>query len=189
MEEIWKDIKDYEGLYQVSNLGKIRSLDRYRYNGISYYIQKGKILKLQDDKNGYKVINLYKDKKVKNFKVHRIVAQAFIPNPENKEQINHIDGNKNNNQITNLEWCNCTENVRHAFTNNLMTQHNNTPVEQYSLDGSFLKKYNSISEAILELHLNKGAVSSISRCCQHIIPTAYGYIWEYSNNFKYRRYF
>lgn len=186
MEEIWKNIEGYEGLYQVSNLGNIKSLKKHRYNGINYYIQNEKLLKLQNDKNGYKVINLYKNKHIKNFKVHRLVAQAFIPNIEKKSEINHIDGNKQNNRIDNLEWCTETENMKHAFSNNLIKQHNNTVIDQYSLDGLFLHRWNSISEAIKALHLKESASSNISACCQHKKPTAFGYIWEYANNFKFR---
>lgn len=186
MEEIWKNIKGYEGLYQISNLGKVKSLERKRYNGQNYYMQQEKILKLQNDKYGYKTIMLHKDKKSKNLKVHRLVAQAFLTNPQNKLEINHKDGNKSNNCVNNLEWCTSIENVRHAFSNNLIKQHNNTNIEQYSLDGTLLCTWNSISEAVNALHLRKSASSNISACCQHKKPTAFGYIWEYANDLTYR---
>ncbi len=186
MKEIWKDIKNYEGLYQISNFGNVKSLEKYRYNGKKYYTQKEKILKQQVDKNGYKVIVLHRNKEIQAFKIHRLVAQAFIPNPKDKAEVNHIDGNKANNNIHNLEWVTTKENVHHAFKNHLVSQHNNTSVEQYSLDGTLLKKWNSISEAQRELKLKKSAISNISACCQHQKPTAFGYIWEYADNFEYR---
>lgn len=115
MDEIWKDIKDYEGLYQVSNLGRVRSLDKIviRTDGKNRH-QKGKILKLQISKYGYNVITLWNNNVSKQFKVHRLVAMAFIPNPNNLPQVNHIDEDKLNNKIDNLEWCTALENNRHS---------------------------------------------------------------------------
>ena len=118
--EIWKDISNYEGLYQVSNLGNIRSLNRYTNGRNSKRLIKGKILKVFKDKDGYMNVNLYKNAEIKQFKVSRLVAQAFIPNIDNKPQVNHIDGNRYNNQVSNLEWCTSRENNLHAFRNNLM---------------------------------------------------------------------
>ena len=106
MKEVWKDIKDYEGLYQVSNLGRIKSLSRFHYTGWGKnkgYIKKEKILKPRYDKKGYQMVVLYKNGIGKNFKVHRLVAEAFIPNPNNLPQINHKDEIKRNNIFTNLE--------------------------------------------------------------------------------------
>ena len=114
-DEVWKDIEGYEGLYQVSNFGDIKSLPKVRRNRSGTYIQKEKLLKLSNTSTGYKKVELYKDKKRKSFKVHRLVAQAFIPNPENKREVNHIDGNKHNNKVNNLEWVTSSENKIHAF--------------------------------------------------------------------------
>ena len=111
MIEIWKDIPEYEGLYQVSNLGNIRSF--YLKNG--RLSQKTKPIKLKKDRYGYLKLTLCKNKKYKYVTIHRLVAEAFIPNPENKLQVNHKDGNKFNNQVSNLEWCTCIENIHHAF--------------------------------------------------------------------------
>ena len=112
MEEIWKDIKEYEGLYQVSNLGRIKSLPR---NGT---VQVVKILNPCKDTYGYLRIKLSKNNKAKKYQVHRLVAQAFIPNPENKPQVNHLDGNKLNNYYKNLEWCTNGENQIHSYVLN-----------------------------------------------------------------------
>ena len=100
MEE-WKDIKNYEGLYQISSLGRVKSLPKERNNGINNEI----ILKQCTDKKGYKRVNLYKNKKSTRVLVHRLVAEAFLNNPNNYPLINHKDENPNNNKVENLEWC------------------------------------------------------------------------------------
>lgn len=118
--EIWKNIKGYETMYQVSNLGRVKSLARIRVcsNGNKLPI-KERILQGHTDTKGYIQVEL-KTAQSRNIKcVHRLVAEAFIENPENKEQVNHIDGNKKNNCVDNLEWCTCTENIRHAWANGL----------------------------------------------------------------------
>ena len=116
MSEIWKDIEGYEGLYQVSNYGRVRSLDRYvKQNHNTKQLKKGKLIQPIKDCKGYLRLKLCKENTSKRVKIHRLVAQAFIPNPENKPQVNHIDGNKTNNRIQNLEWCTNSENQIHAY--------------------------------------------------------------------------
>lgn len=100
MQEIWKDIPEYEGLYQVSNLGRIKSLPRK-----GTHTTKERIMNFTKSNKGYFIAVLSKDYKKKSFSVHRLVAQAFIPNPNNLPQVNHKDENKENNNINNLEWC------------------------------------------------------------------------------------
>lgn len=115
MDEVWEDIKGYEGYYQVSNLGNFRSKDRivkYKNNGFRLY--PGKSLLVEETPDGYKRILFMKDGIKERFMCHRLVAQEFIPNIENKPYVNHIDGNKGNNVITNLEWCTQSENERHS---------------------------------------------------------------------------
>lgn len=108
MEEIWKPIKGYEGLYEVSNLGRVKSLKRF-------YHTREQILKNKLTENGYYRTELSKNGKRKLIGTHRIVAQTFIPNDMNKEEVNHKDGNKLNNCVDNLEWCSHSENTIHAY--------------------------------------------------------------------------
>ena len=114
--EIWKDISEYEGLYQVSSHGRIKSLSKRRRHGDGWTITKERILKpsiLNTTK--YSQVILYKGQKPSPFKVHRLVAIAFIPNPDNFPQVNHKDPNKQNNFVENLEWCTQSHNQKHSF--------------------------------------------------------------------------
>lgn len=119
-EEIWKDITGFEGEFQVSNFGAVRSLTRYvqqtnRWGQVVSRIQHGRVLKQQVDRYGYKTISGALARQSPTILVHRLVAQAFIANTENKPQINHINGDKGCNETTNLEWCTNSENHLHAF--------------------------------------------------------------------------
>lgn len=117
--EVWKDIKGYERKYQISNYGRVKSLERLTNAGIKnnrITKRKEKILKPLKVTKGYYSIRLYdENKQGKTLKIHRLVAEAFIPNTDKKEQVNHIDGNKANNRVDNLEWCNCKENMEHSY--------------------------------------------------------------------------
>ena len=178
-EEIWKDIVGYEGLYQVSNFGRVKSLDRivYTANGIRKY--HGKILKqILDSQKFYFLVRLSKYGIVRIFQVHRLVAQTFIPNPENKPQVNHIDGNKKNNCLNNLEWNSRSENQQHALKNGLRTL---SKVNQYDLQGNFIRQWNSVMSA--QNHFKNNG-SGISSCLNGKCKTAYGYIWKYEDSNK-----
>lgn len=124
IKEVWRDIPEWEGFYQVSNLGNVRSLDRdieYLNNGTLTTLHlKGKVLKQRADEEGYMRICLAKNGRTKLYGVHRLVAQAFIPNPENKPTVNHIDGNKSNNYLSNLEWATLEEQYAHAVKTGLI---------------------------------------------------------------------
>lgn len=151
-QEIWKDIKGYEGLYQVSNLGRVKSFKtnkrKYEYKYMSLVI----------DKKGYLTVSLCGNHKRKTYKVHRLVSQAFIPNQEGKTQVNHIDGNKQNNRVDNLEWCTNGENGIHAYKNGLRP---NVRTVRCITTG---EKYYSTREAG---RLTNTDHSDISRCCKN----------------------
>lgn len=112
--EVWKDIKGYEGLYQVSNFGRVKSVARKIQ--LKQYAKETTetIMKLDLNKRGYLYVHLCKNSKYKSYRVHRLVAEAFVENPEHKDQVNHIDRNVLNNKSSNLEWCTNVENMKHA---------------------------------------------------------------------------
>ena len=126
-KEIWKDIPNYEGLYQASNLGNVRSLDKIVNAGNQFgckfkITKKGKVLKQHINKYGYKRVTLIVDNKAKNFQSHRLIAQTFIPNPNNLPQVNHKDENKLNNKVENLEWCDSCYNINYGNRNKLVAE-------------------------------------------------------------------
>ena len=190
MEEIWKDIEGYERLYQISNLGNVKSLDRYiiNKNGDKQYFP-GKYL-TQGISDNYLKVTLSKSNKQRTFRVHILVARAFIPNPENKPEVNHMDGNKQNNRVDNLEWNTRSENELHAYKNGLAKPSNkqkqavakyakenySKKVVQYSLNGEFIKEWNSMHDVWRELGIRP---SYICRCCKGLRNQTYGYIWKY----------
>ena len=173
LEEKWKPVKGYETEYEVSNLGNIRGKERK--NTVGRKIAQ-RILKLRNDKDGYKDVALYKDKKMKRHKVHRLVAIAFIPNPENKKEVNHINGDKSDNKVCNLEWVTSKENTTHAIKEGLFKPPiSEVKVNQYSMDGTFIKAFKSVNEASRE---TKISVSLISMCINHKRVSGGGFRWE-----------
>lgn len=179
--EIWKDIPEYEGLFQVSNKGRVKSLKRKVRRGYKYELKTvpEKIRSLSIDKHGYYHLALSKNNKRKNYFLHRLVAMVFIPNPENYPVINHIDGNKKNCCVENLEWVTISENAKHAYRAGLKKPSGGAtkyrPVAQYTIDGKFLKKYKSIAEAMKETKsLNIG--SCLNKKNKH--KTSGGFIWK-----------
>jgi len=119
MKEIWKDIPDFEGFYQISNYGRMRSLDRKveHRNGVEYQIKKGKILRLSINRDGYVKCTVSKNSNLTSFTMHRLVGLCFIKNTYNKPCINHKNGIKNDNRMENLEWVTQSENIIHSFKN------------------------------------------------------------------------
>lgn len=168
MEEIWLPIKGYEGLYEVSNLGNVRSLNYKRSGKI------GNIIK-NIDKKGYVFVTLYKNGKHKSHKVHRLVAEAFIPNWFNEPQINHKDENPKNNNVDNLEWCDCSYNINYGTRNYKVSSSLSKIVLQFTLDGEFIREWNTSKE----LKINGFQQSAISRCCCGERKFHKGYIWKY----------
>ena len=176
-KEVWKDIQGYEGKYQVSNLGNVKSL-QYRNKHEEHLLNKGY------QTNGYYFYTLMKNAKGKNFLIHRLVASHFIPNPDNLPCVNHIDEDKSNNKVDNLEWCSYIYNSNYgtAIERRVKTSADKRPnILQYTLDGKFVKEYSSITEAERCTGIKKGNICS---CCKNRIGclTAGGYIWKYKNN-------
>lgn len=167
--EIWKDIEGYENLYQISSEGRVKSLN-YNKTG------KEGILKICKDKKGYIICSLSKNNNLKTFSVHRLVAKAFIPNPNNLPQINHIDENKSNNQLTNLEWCNNNYNRNYGTRNKRASASCRKPILQFTKEGEFIRKWEGAIEVERELGFDS---SSISSCCKGKQKSAYGFVWMY----------
>lgn len=175
MKEIWKDIKNYEGLYQISNLGKIKTLGNNK-------TKKEKIKSTRNDKKGYEKVDLCKNGQIRTFFVHRLVAQAFISNVKNLKEINHKDENPKNNVVTNLEWCDRSYNINYGSRNKKVSEaqkgHNGKVIKQIDINGKIIKIWQSMSQASKELKINVG---NISNCCKNKKITAGGYKWELLN--------
>lgn len=188
--EIWKTIDGYED-YEVSNYGRVKSLERVANNN---HVVKERILKQATITNGYQQVNLYKDGKQKCFIVHRLVANAFIDNPNNYEQVNHKDENKCNNHIDNLEWCDCKYNINYGTRTEKASRTNSG--ENHPMYGKFGKEHHR-SKQIIQLTLDNQVVKtwdcireierklgyhnqSISKCCKGKLKSAHGYKWCYA---------
>ena len=178
-KEIWKDILGYEGLYQVSNFGRVRSLDRIvkEKNGKNKFL-KGKILKYILVYGGYMVVRLSKNGILKNYYVHRLVAQAFLDNPDNLPQVNHKDENPLNNVVSNLEWVSAKYNCNYGTRNERVAEKLSKTVLQYDLEGNFIKEWKSI----MECGRNGYIFTSVSKCCLGKQKTHKGYIWKYKED-------
>lgn len=184
--EIWKNIEGYEN-YRVSNLGRVKSLN-YRRTG------RKEILKCYKDRNGYLIISLSQGKGKNNwFLVHRLVAQAFIPNPDNKPQVDHINTDRTDNRVENLRWCTREENMNNPLTRKVLSEsqlgvkshmygkfgkqhHHSIPILQFTKDGILVKKWDCIIDAARELSINQ------SNICSHLKgkrKTIGGYVWKY----------
>lgn len=173
IKEIWKPIKNYENLYSISNLGRIKSFRRF--NG-HCYINREKILSPQ--KNRYLTVRLSNGDKIKQYTIHRLVAETFIPNPFNKPCVNHINGIKTDNRVNNLEWCSSKENTLHAYNNNLIQATtikkkkavlNNVQkawnktrkkVNQYDLNNNLIYQWESISSILKVNNYRRGSITS-----------------------------
>lgn len=159
--EEWRDIKGFEGLYQVSSLGRVKSLKFGRE----------RILTPVKTINGYLRVGLNKDGKRDFYTIHRLVANAFIPNPNNLETVNHINEIKTDNRVSNLEWMTMRDNKAYSTA---------IPVNQYTLDGKFIRRWDCLMDIERQLGYYQ---SHISKCCRGIpkYKSAYGFLWKYAD--------
>lgn len=179
--EVWRKIEGYP-LYQVSNLGKVRSKD-YEYIGgksrNTLLKKKGRVLKQFID-GGYAYVNLSNKGRIKKSRVHRLVAAAFLPNPYNLPVVNHKDENKLNNRVGNLEWCTPLYNTRYGTGRQRAKINRSYPVLQFTLDGVFIKEWTGANEAGRQLHINN---SDISCAARGIYKQAHGFKWKYKKDY------
>lgn len=188
--ETWKDVAGHEKSYQISNLGRVRSKDRciIYSNGINRFY-KGQILKKQVATNGYEIVDLSKNGKKKHHLVHRLVAQGFIPNPNNLPEVNHLDEDKTNNSVSNLHWCSVGFNRNFGSRNLKISLNRNTSaigekvrkklgkeVIQVSNNGKTINRFPSIRQAEKETGFARQAISG---CCNGKYNRAYGYSWRF----------
>ena len=161
---MWKDIDGYEELYQVSDTGEVMN------------VRTGKILKAYKEKSGYLRVGLYKDGKEKSFRVHRLVAEAFIPNPLNLPEVNHKSEDKHDNRVENLEYCDRKYNINYGTRNDKVAEKVSKTVFQFSKTGEFIMEWCSVSEIDRQLGFN---FRNVSACCLGKRKSAYGFKWEY----------
>ena len=173
MQETWKPIAGYEELYEVSDLGRVRSLGN---DGT-------RVLKGSKLKNGYLNVCLSKNGNKKTYSIHRLVALTFIPNPNDLPQVNHINEDKTDNRVVNLEWVSAKENCNHGTRNERMGKTKSIPLVQLTLDYQFLCEWQSVHE--IEREFGFGS-SNVNKCCQHKPKhkTAGGYRWLYLKEYE-----
>lgn len=183
-KEEWKDIVGYDGLYQVSNYGRVRPLSRDipipQCGG--HYSYKGVIMKPQKKNNGYLQVNLWKDGSQKSLTIHRLVASAFVPNENGYSCVNHKNENKEDNRASNLEWCTISYNTNYGIgkykVGKAVSDKSSIPIVQIDKVGNIVKEYKSATRAAQELG-GKVSQAAIWRCLKGITKSSYGYIWKY----------
>ena len=177
MKEIWKPVVGYEGFYEVSNIGRVRSLARIvECNDGRKRKIKDRTLKGSRNSGGYSGVTLHKDGCTKFVNIHRIVAEAFVPNPLEKEEVNHKDENPSNNHASNLEWVTHKENLNYGMRNERVAKANSKPVAQYTKDGAFIKVWASAAEVKRQLGFNHSNIIQVAKGNR---KTACGFIWKY----------
>ena len=169
--ERWSRIKDYPD-YLISTSGRVKS-----FRSISSKLNGGRMLTDTDNGRGYRSITLTNVSGNKTNSLHRLIAITFLPNPENKAEVNHIDGNKANNRVDNLEWVTSKENTNHAIDSGLID--NKKAVLQFTIDGDFVREYESIKEAGRQTGVDDSAIVKV---CKGIHRQSGNYIWKYKNN-------
>ena len=177
MREIWKDIEEFVGLYQVSNLGRVRSIERDENGHIHNYIRKGKILKPANGK--YLFVSLCKNGIKKNYRIHRLVAETFLPNPNGYKEVNHKSENTKDNRVINLEWCDRKYNNNYGSRTVRASKKRQKKVGQYDIsNGVLIKIYDSCKEAAIAVG---GSNTNISACALGKRTSSYGYKWRYAS--------
>ena len=176
-KEVWRDIEGYEGLYQVSNMGRVKSLERKFpiWHG-GERVQKERILKQAVTHNGYLRVTLYTGNKPKTLKVHRLVCQAFHENPDNKPQVNHINEDKTDNRACNLEWSTCKQNINHRSRNERVAKALGKPIGQYKLDGQLIKVWPSAYMVERQTGFSQACIWGVAN---GKYKQAYGFISKY----------
>lgn len=174
--ETWKNIKGYEGLYQVSNMGRVKSLERKVTKGDGERTVKERILKPCMDRGGYLLVVLYAGGKRKTLKVHRLVCEAFHDNPDSKPDVNHINEDKTDNRACNLEWSTRRENLNYGTRNERSAKALSKSVGQYTLHGELIKIWPSTMEAQRQAGFHCGHISSVANGER---KTHKGFIWRY----------
>ena len=189
MKEIWKDIEGYKGIYQVSNLGRVRSLDRYitkahpKTGTPKQYFQRGRIVVTHPLCNEYINVMLKKDGKIKNHLVHRLVAKAFVPGYFDGADVNHKDFNRQNNRVDNLEWVTRRDNLKYSNGDTASAMEHihrsqRKPIIQMTMDGEYIREWPSIHSAHLALGLDSKSISGA--CHQNYgTKTCGGYRWKF----------
>lgn len=183
--EVWRDIPGYQGVYQISNLGRVKSLSReITYEPTKFYpngrvrVLKEKILTPCKDKKGYEFVQLFKNGFFKCKRIHRLVAEAFIPNPDNLPLVNHKDCIRNNNTVDNLEWCTDEYNCNYGGAVEKRISQIRRPVLQYTLNGEFIKEWESATAFVATLGIKQGNGTNILKACKGIYKQAFGYKWK-----------
>lgn len=182
--EKWKAIEGYEGLYEVSSMGRIKSLSRIVKDNMGRDKHFPDRILVPSLSHGYPSVFLTKDFKHKRYSVHRLVAKAFIPNPYHFEIINHKDENKENNCVENLEWCSSLYNHIYGTCQIRKGEKLRKPVAQYTLDGVLVKVYQSAREAAFINSFHDGAIKN---CCSNKQKTSYGFLWKNISISEYER--
>jgi hypothetical protein len=177
MQELWKAIKGFEGIYEISNLGRVKGLERVVIckNGQPKTVRE-RILSPKKSNSGYFEVQLQYAGKRKMQYIHRLVAETFMPNPEHKEEVNHIDENKTNNRVDNLEWVTRMENVHHGTALQRRVDKYKKRVYQYTKEGDFVKAWDC-SVSCAEAGFSP---CNIRRCCHGLYTQHKGYKWSYA---------
>lgn len=182
--EIWRDVVGYEDTHQVSNLGRVRVKERVINTSTGKRKYKSKLLNIQTSVGGYKFVILIVNNNRKTAYIHRLIAEAFIPNPDNLPCVNHKDEDKSNNIVDNLEWCTVEYNNTYGTRLERVSKTRSKPIIQYSLDDKFIRIWDSTKEAAKFIGCCR---ENINRCLIGATKTAFGFKWKYNDGIQIKR--